>query len=98
MKRVIEQINKILKTRKSIGYVGIYYNDEKIGYFATKEFLKDENIETTDGMLLLEKNYISNIKKTIKQILAAKIVTLDGDYYGDGFSGWLIEGIKFWEE
>ena len=98
MKRVINKINEVLKTRKSIGYIEICYNGETIGHFATKECLQDEGIETTDGMILFEKNYLGSIKKVVRKIVEAKGTRIYGDYYGDGFTGWLIEGINFCEE
>ena len=98
MKRVIKKINEVLKTRKSIGYIEIRYNNEKIGYFATKQYLQNEGIETTDGMVFFGKNYIDSIKELIKKIVAAKETRICGDYYGNGFTGWLIEGINFCEE
>jgi len=98
MKRVIEKINEILKNRKTIGYIEICYNRETIGYFAAKEYLQDEGIETTNGMIFFEKNYLGNVKGLVKKIIAATKVTIDGDYYGDGFTGWLIEGINFCKE
>jgi len=98
MKRVIEKINEVLKTRKSIEYIEIRYNNKKIGYFATKQYLQNKGIETTDGMIFFEKNYIDNIKELIKKIVVAKETRICGDYYGDSFSGWLIEEINFCEE
>ena len=98
MKRVIEKINGILKNRKTIGYIEICYNRETIGYFAAKEYLEDKGIETTDGMIFFEKNYLDSIKEVVKKIVEAKEIRLYGDYYGDGFTGWLIEGINFCEE
>lgn len=98
MKRVIDKINEVLEARKSIGYIEICYNGEEIGHFATKKILQDEGIETTNGMIFFKKNYIDNIKELVKKITTARKVTIDGDYYGDGFTGWLIEGINFYGE
>ena len=98
MRRVIYKINEILEKRGSIGYIKIYYNGEEIGHFATKEKLKKEGIETTNGMIFLKKNYIESIAETVKKITTTTKIIIDGDYYGDGFTGWLIEGINFCEE
>ena len=56
MKRVIEKINEVLKTRKSIGYIEIRYNNKKIGYFATKQYLQNKGIETTEFQILSKEN------------------------------------------
>ena len=98
MKRVIDKINEVLKTRKNIGYIEIYYNNEEIGHFATKECLDEEGIETTNGMIFFKKNHIEAIKEIAKKITTATKITTDGDYYGDGFSGWLVEEIRFYGE
>lgn len=98
MKRVIDKINEVLETRKNIGYIEIYYNNKEIGHFATKECLDEEGIETTNGMIFFKKNYIGAIKEVCEKIEKAKKITTDGDYYGNGFSGWLVEEIRFYGE
>lgn len=98
MKRVIDKINEVLKGRGSIGFIEIYLNEERIGHFATVSCLEEDGIETTNGMIFFEKNYIDSIKEVVKKILEAKKTKLRGDYYGDGFSGWMVEGIKFCNE
>ena len=87
MERVIDKINQILKTRGNIGYIEIYYNKERIGHFATKSCLEEDGIETVNGMIFFEKNYIGSIAETVKKITTAKKITVNGDYYGDGFTG-----------
>ena len=98
MKRILDKIHKILKEKRSVGYIELYYNNEKIGSYATKRCLEEEGIETAQGMVFFEKNYIKAIKEILEKIEKAKKITINGDYYGDGFSGWLLEEIRFYEE
>ena len=87
MKRVIDKISEVLRTRGNIGFIEIYYNGKIIGHFATKEELEEDGIETIDGMIFFNENYIGSIKEVVKNIVEAKKIKIRGDYYGDGFSG-----------
>lgn len=98
MKRILDKIHEILKEKRSIGYIGLYYNNEKIGSYATKRYLEEKGIETTNGMVFFEKNYIEAIKEILEKIGKSKRIEIYGDYYGDGFSGWLLEEIRFYGE
>ena len=49
-------------------------------------------------MIFLKNNHIEGIKDLSQKIRIATKIKVFGDFYGDGFSGWLIEGINFCNE
>lgn len=98
MKRIIEKINEALNKIEGIGYIEIKYNGEEVGHFATKKYLEEEGIETENGMIFLKNNHIEDIKDLSEKIRMATKIKVFGDFYGDGFSDWLIEGINFCNE
>lgn len=85
-KQLVEnRISELLSNAKhgNIGYINIKINDININYF---------NVKDEDVSLGLQYP-ISN--ENMDNILLAKNIKFYGDFYGDGFSGLLVETIDF---
>lgn len=83
---IVEKIKKVLSTAKhgNIGYLGIYLNGDLIGH-----------IDTEDGFEIELKKDCDDT--TIDKVVNSDHCKLTGDYYGDMFSGFLIEDIRFYK-
>ena len=82
---VEEKINEFLNNAKvgNLGYICIKLNGVKVNYFNIND------VECEDG---LQKPLTEEIAD---KILSAKRINVDGDYYGDGRTGFLIEDLDF---
>lgn len=79
--RILELLNGA--KHKNIGYINIRINGVNINYF---------NVDDQEINLGLQ--YPIN-DENMNNILSATKVRLNGDFYGDGFSGFLVEEINF---
>lgn len=85
-KGLVENRIKELLTNSKFGnleYVSIKVNGTKVNYF---------NINNPDCKNGLQENISEEISNNI---LLANRVNIDGDYYGDSFTGFLIESLDF---
>lgn len=82
---VENRINEFLNNSKfgNLGYILVKVNGEKVNYF---------NVNNPDCKNGLQENITDD---NANRILLAKKVTVDGDYYGDSFTGFLIETLDF---
>ena len=82
---VEDKINNFLNNAKvgNLGYISIKLNGVKVNYFNIND------VECEDG---LQKPLTEEIADVI---LSAKRINVDGDYYGDGRTGFLIEDLDF---
>lgn len=82
---VENRISELLSNAKhgNIGYIDIRVNGKNINYFN----VNDEDIKIGLQYPITEEN--------INNVLLAKEVKLNGDFYGDGFSGFLVETLNF---
>ena len=82
---VEEKINKFLNNAKvgNLGYIAIKLNGKLINYFNIND------VECEDGL----QDQITD--EIADDILSAKRINVDGDYYGEGRTGFLIEDLDF---
>ena len=83
--QVEDKINAFLNNAKvgNLGYICIKVNGVKVNYFNIND------VELENG---LQKPLT---EETADIILSAKRINVDGDYYGDGRTGFLIEDLDF---
>lgn len=79
--RIVEFLNN--SKFGNLGYISIKLNGKKINYFNVN------NVDCKDG---LQENITDD---NANSILLANKVTVDGDYYGNSFTGFLIETLDF---
>lgn len=85
-KQLVEnKINEFLNNAKvgNLGYICIKLNGIKVNYFNIND------VECEDG---LQKPLTDEIAD---KIISAKRINVDGDFYGDGRTGFLIEDLDF---
>lgn len=85
-KQLVEnKINNFLNNAKvgNLGYVCIKVNGVKVNYFNIND------VELENGLQKPLDDETADI------ILSAKRINVDGDYYGDGRTGFLIEDLDF---
>lgn len=85
-KQIVEnKISDFLNNAKvgNLGYITIKVNGVKVNYFNIND------VELEDG---LQKPLT---EETADKILSAKRINVDGDYYGEGRTGFLIEDLDF---
>ena len=82
---VEEKINDFLNNAKvgNLGYICIKLNGNKVNYFNIND------VECENG---LQKELTEEIAD---KIISAKRINVDGDYYGEGRTGFLIEDLDF---
>lgn len=82
---VEEKINEFLNNAKvgNLGYICIKLNGVKVNYFNIND------VECEDGL----QEVLTD--ETADKIISAKRINVDGDYYGDGRTGFLIEDLDF---
>lgn len=82
---VENKISDFLNNAKvgNLGYITIKVNGVKVNYFNIND------VECEDG---LQKPLTEEIAD---KILSAKRINVDGDYYGEGRTGFLIEDLDF---
>jgi abc transporter ATP-binding and permease protein len=82
---VENRINDFLNNAKvgNLGYICIKLNGNKVNYFNIND------VECENG---LQKPLTEEIAD---KILSAKRINVDGDYYGEGRTGFLIEDLDF---
>jgi hypothetical protein len=82
---VEERISEFLNNAKvgNLGYITIKVNGVKVNYFNIND------VECEDGLQKPLDNEIAD------KILSAKRINVDGDYYGEGRTGFLIEDLDF---
>lgn len=82
---VEDKINNFLNNAKvgNLGYICIKLNGVKVNYFNIND------VECEDGLQDPIKDEIAD------DILSAKRINVDGDYYGEGRTGFLIEDLDF---
>lgn len=82
---VENRISEFLNNSKvgNLGYITIKVNGVKINYFNIND------VELEDG---IQKPLT---EETADKILSAKRINVDGDYYGEGRTGFLIEDLDF---
>lgn len=68
---------------KNLGYIDIRINGKNVNYF---------NVDDKDIKIGLQ---YPITEESVNNILLAKEVKLNGDFYGDGFSGFLVETLNF---
>ena len=80
-----ERISEFLNNAKvsNLGYITIKLNGVKVNYFNIND------VECEDG---LQKPLTEEIAD---KIISSKRINVDGDYYGDGRTGFLIEDLDF---
>lgn len=82
---VENKINAFLNNAKvgNLGYICIKLNGVKVNYFNIND------VELENGLQKPLDDETADI------ILSAKRINVDGDYYGDGRTGFLIEDLDF---
>lgn len=83
--QVEDKINAFLNNAKvgNLGYLTIKVNGVKVNYFNIND------VECENGLQKPLDDEIADV------ILSAKRINVDGDYYGDGRTGFLIEDLDF---